>query len=150
MSFYFLAKHPEYQRQLAADPSLTTQAVDELLRLHAVVSLARTATREVELCGMAIKPGEQVLLSLATANRDPQITPEPTTARFDLARRQPHLGFGAGPHRCLGAPIATQIMAYALDSFHSRIREYRIPVDAPVWYSAGAMCTLHTLPLIWR
>lgn len=59
----------------------------------------------IEIGGSVIEAGSPILLGLAAANRDPAVFPDPD--RLDLARPQTgHLGFGFGPHVCLGAPLA--------------------------------------------
>ena len=101
-----LAQNPDQWELLRADPSLARAAFEETLRLETPIqTLFRTATRAVEVAGVTINDGEKVLLSLASANRDPRRWEEPT--RFDIRRRAPgHVGFGAGNHACVGQMIA--------------------------------------------
>jgi cytochrome P450 len=77
--------------------------IEELLRLYAPnQGFARTATRDVELRGRAIRAGERVALVLPSANRDPDVFDD--AERFEPARDpNPHLAFGHGPHKCPGA-----------------------------------------------
>lgn len=150
-SFRYLAGHPEYQRALAADSgALAGRAAEELLRLHSVVTVARTATRDTELAGVRISEGDRVLLNLSLADRDPHTYPDPATADFDRANRGGHVAFGFGPHRCLGARVATQWLTAALRDWHRRIPEYAVASDAVLRTGGGAVCTLRELPLIWE
>jgi cytochrome P450 len=65
----------------------------------------RTAAADVRLAGVTIPAGAEVAALLGAANRDPAVFAEPDT--FDVGRDpNPHLGFGAGLHFCLGAPLA--------------------------------------------
>jgi cytochrome P450 len=107
-----LLEHPEQQRQLRADPGLLEPAIEEMLRWWTpVMVFRRTATEAVTLCGADIEPGDKVVVSFLSANRDETVFGDPDT--FDI-HREPgrHLVFGHGPHFCLGALIArTQMRA---------------------------------------
>jgi cytochrome P450 len=105
-ALYLLAKHPEQRAQLAADPGMIPNAVEEVLRFESPVqNLKRTATRDVELRGVTIPRGAQVLLLYGSANRDERYFSRPE--RFDVGRSaKRHLAFGDGIHHCLGAPLA--------------------------------------------
>ncbi|MGC7102935.1 cytochrome P450 [Amycolatopsis lurida] len=148
-SFHYLAQHTDHQHQLAADPASSVRAAEELLRLHSVVNIARTATRDTTLADAHIAADDRVLLCLSLAGRDPDTYPHPTTA--DLARPATpgHLAFGAGPHRCLGARIATDALTAALREWHRSIPAYTIPAEADIQTGGGAVCSLDALPLTW-
>ncbi len=92
--------------ELVAEPALAPTAVEELLRFDAPLHLfQRTAFADVELAGVPVRAGERVALLFGSANRDPDAFAEPD--RLDVGRSpNPHLGFGAGIHFCLGAPLA--------------------------------------------
>jgi cytochrome P450 len=101
-----LLRHPGQLARLRADRGLTATAVEEMIRydppLHMFV---RTAAAEVQLGGVTIPAGAEVAALLGAANRDPEVFADPD--RFDVGRDpNPHLGFGAGLHFCLGAPLA--------------------------------------------
>ncbi|MER5307264.1 cytochrome P450 [Streptomyces sp. NPDC002773] len=101
-----LAEHPGEQRRLwNGEVSLDT-AVEELLRVHPpVLSFRRTAARDTELAGQAIRRGDKVVVFHASANHDERAFPDPH--RLDLGRTpNPHVSFGDGPHVCLGAHFA--------------------------------------------
>jgi cytochrome P450 len=102
-----LAERPGEWARLRADRSLVPRAVEELVRWTTpVISFLRTATVTTELSGQPIAAGEPVLLVYASANRDESVF-GPTADRIDLGRDpNPHVGFGFGPHFCLGAPLA--------------------------------------------
>jgi cholest-4-en-3-one 26-monooxygenase len=101
------AEHPDQWAVLRDDPEGTLDtAIEEVIRWASPVNyMARTATRDVELGGQVIRAGDKVALLYSSANRDEAVFEDPD--RFDV-RRTPnhHLGFGFGPHFCLGATLA--------------------------------------------
>jgi cytochrome P450 len=102
-----LMEHPEQMRMLKDDPSLIPNATEEILRWATpVFHFRRTATRDTELGGQAIKAGDKVVTWYISANRDPAMFPDPY--RFDVTRSpNDHVTFGpGGPHFCLGAHLA--------------------------------------------
>lgn len=81
-------------------------AVDEFLRFDAPIPFAaRTASEDVVLDGRRIRRGQSVVTLLGAANRDPARFAAPDAVALDRTPN-PHLAFGAGPHTCLGAPLA--------------------------------------------
>jgi len=101
-----LLRHPGQLSRVEEDRALVRTAAEEMIRydppLHMFV---RTAAAPVTVAGVAIGKGEQIAALLGAANRDPAVFADPDT--FDAARDpNPHLGFGAGLHFCLGAPLA--------------------------------------------
>jgi cytochrome P450 len=101
-----LFEHPEELDWLRRHPDLSAQAVEELLRYDGPVQIAsRVARDDLVLGGAAVRKGEQALVVLGAANRDPARHPNPD--RLDLKRTGPsHLAFGNGPHFCVGAGLA--------------------------------------------
>ncbi len=90
-----------------ADPGLLANAVEESVRLEPSASVIdRYAVRDVTLGTAAIRAGDLVRVSIAGANRDPGVFPEPD--RYDIRREDPdrHLSFARGPHFCFGAHLA--------------------------------------------
>ena len=93
--------------KLNADPDgLALTAVDEFLRFDAPLHLfERTATEDTEIGGVTIKKGQKIASLLGSANRDSAMFENPD--ELDLSRHpNPHIGFGAGIHFCIGAPLA--------------------------------------------
>ncbi|MER6352677.1 cytochrome P450 [Streptomyces sp. NPDC001634] len=101
-----LAEHPAAYDELRAGRHHLPLAVEELLRWHPpVLSFRRTAVRDTELAGQAIRAGDKVVVFHASANRDERVFAAPD--RLDLSRTpNPHVSFGDGPHVCLGAHFA--------------------------------------------
>jgi cytochrome P450 len=101
-----LHRYPDQRRVLLDDPGLTANAVEETLRWDAPSQFqGRTLTCDVELHGVTIPEGAFVLLLTGSANRDDREYDDPD--HFDVKRviERP-LGFGHGPHVCLGAALA--------------------------------------------
>ncbi len=101
-----LSQHPDQKALLANDLSLLPSATEEILRyVSPVISMRRTATRDTEISGQAIREDEKVVLFYPSANRDSDVFERPH--EFDI-RRDPnhHLAFGWGPHFCLGSNLA--------------------------------------------
>ena len=102
-----LLDHPDQRGLLVAEPQRIPDAVEEMIRFSAPVPHAtfRVTTEPVELDGIDVPAGQQVLVCIGGANHDPLVRDDPE--RFDV-RRPPrhHLGFGHGIHFCLGAPLA--------------------------------------------
>jgi cytochrome P450 len=102
-----LLQHPDQLAALRADPSLMTNATDEIVRwVSPVKHFMRTAHVPWELSGTAIEPGDWLLLSYQSANRDEAVFADPF--RFDVARpnASQSLAFGFGRHYCLGSHLA--------------------------------------------
>lgn len=116
-----LLDHPAAWQALVAAPALVPQAVEELIRFTAPVPHAtfRYATEDIDLDGVTVPAGKQVLVCLAAANRDPALTDG--ADRLDLQREdRRHLGFGYGPHFCLGASLARLETTIALSRLLER------------------------------
>jgi cholest-4-en-3-one 26-monooxygenase len=101
-----LIEHPAERARLLADRALMPTAVEEMLRWVApVMQFRRTAMRNATIRGQQIREGEKVSLWYGSANRDEEVFPD--AGRFDVGRSpNDHLGFGIGPHFCLGANLA--------------------------------------------
>ena len=121
-----LARHPAQRRKLAADPTLWTTALDELLRfVSPVQGLARATTREVEVGGARIPAGEQVLLLYGSANHDEAVFEN--AEALELARPSKlHWAFGRGIHTCLGASAARLEIRVALQELLSALGDFDV------------------------
>ena len=130
-----LVNNPAQRDLIVADPAVIPRAVEEILRIEAAVAAGRRATRDVELGGVSIAEGDQLLLMLCSANRDPDAFPNP--ADFDINRSpNRHLSFGAGVHRCLGSHLGRVELTIALEELHRRIPDYQlVESDPPIFHS---------------
>lgn len=133
--------------RLRATPELAAGAVEETLRYEpAFQFVVRVATEDVELGGHRVGRGQQVVCVLGAANRDPAQVPDPE--RFD-PRRSPnhHLGFGYGPHFCIGAQLARMEAKIGIETLLHRLEGLELATDAPVWRPAFGVRSLATLPV---
>lgn len=121
------ADNPDQWRRLRDDPTLMGSAVEEILRWTTpVISFMRTATRDVDLGGTAIKVGDPVLMLYQSANRDPREF-GPTAGEFDVGRSpNHHLAFGFGAHFCIGAALARMELRILLEELLARFEDLTV------------------------
>lgn len=151
MTAMLLADRSRYA-QIVADPSLVPGAVEEALRFDTNPSLGvpRYISEDIELGGEHIPRGSTVIVSPAIANRDPKRFAEPE--RMDLRRtNNQHLSFGAGPHFCLGAPLARAELQEVLGVLTSRMPGLRLAVEpSELVVKTGLIVVgLERLPVTW-
>jgi cytochrome P450 len=149
--FRHLATHPDHRRRLIADPELIPSAVEESLRFYTIVfGDGRKVTRDLDFHGAKLKKGDMVYGLVAGANRDPRVYERADEFVLDRKKNH-HLGFASGPHRCLGAHLARREMQVAVDEWLRLIPDFRIAADEPlVERGGGAMTALQGLPLVWE
>jgi cytochrome P450 len=131
-----LLRHPDQLATLRSSPDKMSAAVEEFLRYDAPVphSTFRYALEPISLGGVTIPAGAQVIINLASANRDPDRYPDPEA--LDIERTDTrHLAFGHGIHFCLGAPLARMEGQLALSSLLHRFPALRLagPDDRLHW-----------------
>lgn len=122
---------PDQLDALHEERSLIPNAAQEIIRWQSPVThMRRTATRDTELAGQAIREGEKIILWYISANRDESVFPDGD--RFDVRRENArrHLAFGHGIHRCVGARLAEIQIATLIEEIVER--NWRIvPQGAP-------------------
>jgi cytochrome P450 len=102
-----LNQFPAEYDKLRANPALVESAVSEMIRWQTpVIHMRRTAVRDTELGGRAIKAGDKVVMWYISGNRDPEAIDDPDSFTIDRARPRQHLSFGFGIHRCVGNRLA--------------------------------------------
>lgn len=128
-----LLQHAEQMALLRGQPQLIPSAIEEFLRYEPSTQKAlRYATADGELRGKQIGTGQAVILLLASANRDPAVFPDPD--RLDITRTgNRHLGFGAGIHFCLGAPLARLEGQIAISTLLRRYPRIDLLAEQPEW-----------------
>ncbi|MFC3997347.1 cytochrome P450 [Nocardiopsis sediminis] len=152
-SVHVLFTHPDAHAELRADPGLLPKAVEELLRfvpLDAHVAFARYAREDVELSGTLIRAGEAVLPVLTSANRDTAAFGDPD--RLDFHReRNPHIAFGHGVHRCVGAALAKAELEEGLRTLFTRLPGLRpaVPPEEMEFREGIQVRILRHLPVAW-
>jgi cytochrome P450 len=132
-----LLLHRAQLELLRDDHSLVHQAVDEVLRFEpAALSTTRHTTVDVEVRGRVIPAGQNVLFSLAAANRDPDRFDHPD--EFDITRPDIRpLTFGAGVHNCIGAALAHMEAEIALIALIDGAPELRLRDEHCTWQQAN-------------
>jgi cytochrome P450 len=148
-----LLDHPDQLALVRDDPGRLPGAVEELLRFTAPVPHAtfRVTTAPIELDGVTLPSGHQVLVSVGAANRDPAFVAEPD--RLDVTRPpRRHLAFGHGAHHCLGAPLARLEAAVAFRRLLGRFPDLRlaVPRDDLAWSHGDGLVLrgLEALPVV--
>ena len=124
-----LGENPDQLADLAENPSLVPNAIEELLRYEPPgPHVARWVAEDVEFHGQTIPAGSALLLMLASANRDERHFDDPD--RFDIHRRPGGLlTFGRGAHFCLGAPLARLEGRVALEEVLKRFPKWEVDID---------------------
>jgi cytochrome P450 len=125
-----LLRNPDQFDLLRADAALAASAVEETLRYDAPVQMTGRVVRGgMKVGDVAAPDGALLLLLLAAAGRDPEVFADPD--RFDIRRGATgHLAFAAGPHFCLGAPLARLEATIVLQAFATRVIEAELDPDA--------------------
>lgn len=143
-----LARHPELQAELRANPDSIVEATEELLRCYSFTGPVRRVTRDTEIGGVSLKQGEHVFIYLGAVDLDPREFPDPE--RFDLEREtNNHLIFGAGPHRCLGSHLARIELQALYQVVLARLPEFRLDPDKRPVFHPGNVLSVSSLPIRW-
>ncbi len=117
-----LLRVPSAQRR----PVDTDTAVNELVRFAGPVHVeSRGCVRDTTLGGQRIRKGQVLSMFLGAANRDPAVFDDPGVLHWDRTPNR-HLGFGRGPHACLGAQVAVQIARVAFGAITHRYPDARL------------------------
>jgi len=123
-----LLQDPERYAELRENPDAVPNAIEEMLRyLSNGTGLLRVATVDTELAGVPIKAGDYVVVAIHTANHDPAQFDHPERLDFERGRTA-HLGFGHGPHQCVGQQIARLELKAALSTLPRRVPSLRLAV----------------------
>ena len=124
-------QRPDQVALLRENPrGITETALEEFMRFDAPLHLfERTATADTELGGVSIKEGQKIAALIGSANRDETVFSNPES--MDLTRDpNPHIGFGAGIHFCLGAPLARLEMSVSLPALWERYPHMQLAGEA--------------------
>lgn len=145
-SLWYLAQNPGEQERLRAE-GVSKTAVEELVRWNSPVQgLGRTVTEDTELDGCPLKKGDKVMLMWAAGNRQESVFPDADHMDFER-RPNPHLGFGHGPHKCVGLNLGKLMLRVALEEFLERIGPFELAdPDGIVWVGGETRGIKH-LPL---
>ena len=144
-----LLQHPEQFSRLQADPGLAPSAVEELLRFDSPVQFdGRHAFEEVDLAGVPVPEGGDVVTILGAANRDPARFSDPD--RLDLRREEgPPLSFASGIHFCLGAALARVEGQIVFGKLLDRFADMELASAEPEWKNRITLRGLAQLPVVF-
>jgi cytochrome P450 len=145
-----LAEHPDQLAELARDPSLVPNAIEELLRFESPSPVqGRYVMQDVEHYGTKLPAGSIVLLLTASANRDERKFPD--ADRFDIHREiDHHLAFGYGVHFCLGAALARLEGRVALEEVLERFPSWEVDWSHAVQAHTSTVRGWERLPVFTR
>ena len=139
-----LLRRPDLLEAVRADRSLLRPAIEESVRWEPTDPMfSRWVAEDTELCGTALPKGSVLHLGLGAANRDPARWDHPDT--YDPGRPlKPTLGFGGGPHICLGMHVARAEMSVGIGALLDRLPNLRLDPDAEPpevigYYERGVM-----------
>lgn len=151
-----LATEPETVdrlREASVDDRLTAKFVEESLRLYPPShGLWRSPRRDVEIAGVTIPAGSQVVMMFASANDDERQFPNPRELDLDRANGISHLTFGMGIHRCVGAPLARMEIRIAAQEIVRRLDNIQlaVPREELTYVDTLVTHTLERLPLTFE
>lgn len=148
--FMHLARNPEQQAALRANPALIPDAADELMRRYPTVSVTRNCVQDSEIDGVTIKAGDLIYVPSVLHNLDPRSFEDPEVVDFSrkLAPIK-HTTMGAGPHRCVGAGLARMEAIVVLKEWLSRVPEFRLAVGVRPSFRPGNVGSLAVLGIDW-
>lgn len=154
LSLLTLLHYPDQMALLRSNPAILPTAVEELVRFIQLggrdVLLPRIATEDIELGGVTVPAGDALLCAWTVANRDPAAFSDPD--RLDLTRTDnPHLGFGAGVHHCVGIQLGRLVLHEALYGLLQKLPRLAlaVPVSELRFKPDQFLRGLEFLPIRW-
>jgi cytochrome P450 len=149
-AMWLLVRHPDQLVLLRSEPDLMRGFVEEALRIESPVQgQPRITTRDAEIGGVPVPAGTIVIVRFGAANHDSAEFVAPR--RFDIRRANAsnHLAFGAGPHFCIGAPLARQEMQLAFTILLQRLDDIELarPLPEPAHHPSLFYLRLRELPI---
>jgi cytochrome P450 len=143
-----LARNPDLQEQLRANPKLVPEATEELLRRYTFTIPPRTVARDMVFEGVQMKARERAMLFLPAADLDPK--EYAGSDQFDLNRENKvHIAFNAGPHRCLGSHLARVELQVINEVLTTRLPRFRLDPQRPPTFHCGHVVGVDSLHLLW-
>ncbi len=123
---YYFAKYPDQWDLLRDRPDLIPNAVEEVVRMSTPIrAFSRYVAEDTEIAGVSLKQGARVIAVYASANRDDRFWNDPD--RFDITRNlRKHVGFGHGPHTCMGLHLARREMVNLLEAMRTRVARWQM------------------------
>jgi cytochrome P450 len=145
---HYLIEHPEDAARLMSEPGIWPHAMDEFVRWSSPAPcMGRTARYDTEVAGCPVPAGSRVMLLFGSANHDEQEFPEPDKVILDRHPNR-HLGFGMGPHRCLGSHLAKAQMALTVQKLLPALKDWRVEDPAKITWNASVTRGMTSLPVV--
>jgi cytochrome P450 len=147
-----LIEHPDQLALLREHPEIIENAANELIRyVSPVKHFIRTCQATTTVGGVTFEPGDVVLLSYASANRDEAVFPDPFALDLRRENAGSHLAFGFGPHFCLGAHLARMEVRSLFKELVGRLDTVEL-VSEPTFVQSRLVSGPKTLPVryTWR
>jgi cytochrome P450 len=145
-----LAQDDQLRARVAADPSLIAELIEESVRHEsAVAATGRTVRVDTTLEDVRLSPGDRLLLTWGSGNRDERYFPDGGEFRLGRERAQPQLGWGAGAHRCLGMHLARLELRVIFEELLAAIPDFRLAAGADPQRTYGVIRGVRTLPIVW-
>lgn len=132
---WLFATHPDQWDLVREDPRLMSSALSEVLRMESPIQdFSRFVERDINVDGVVLPAGSRAIVFYGSGNRDERRYPDPD--RFDVRRRPgDHLGFGAGPHACVGMYLARMEMLAIFTALAERVRRFEVVEAEPVLHN---------------
>ena len=146
-----LAEHPDQRRELAANPTLIPQAIEELLRFEPPAPhVARYVTRDVEFHGQTVREGSVMMMLIGAAVRDHRQFP-PDGDVFDIHREvRQHLAFSVGTHYCLGSALARLEGRVALEEILKRFPDWEVDMTSAMLSPTSTVRGWESMPAVLK
>jgi cytochrome P450 len=142
-----LSRNPADRDRLRSGELAWDQAIEEFIRFSSPVQgLKRTALADTEIDGAPICKGEAIMALIGSANRDDTVFEDAARCKLDRAEN-PHLGFGAGAHICLGRHLARLEVRILLQAVLERLPDYVVAEDFKPEYVVGETRGMKALPV---
>ncbi|MGA2952896.1 MAG: cytochrome P450 [Caulobacteraceae bacterium] len=149
-SLHYIARHPDVRSTILArleDETFWGPAVDEFLRYSTPTQiLKRKVTAPTELQGQKLEAGDDLMICYGSANHDERKFADPEKVILDRSPN-PHLTFGAGPHRCIGQYFARVFLRSAIRGVMRRMPDFAVADDFTPHYQVGEARAMISLPV---
>lgn len=146
--FLFLARNPEHRQELAANPEIIPEAVEEFLRRYPIVTIGREVRNDIEFHGVQLKAGEMIATPTPLGGTDERFNENPLALDFHRTERN-SAAFGTGHHICPGKTLARTEIGITLEEWMRRIPDFELAPGAEVTFTGGIVGVVDGVPLVW-
>lgn len=146
--FLYLARNPDQQARLRANPQDIPKAIEELLRVFSPVHASRMATRDTEIDGVEIRKGDWVTILTGLGSLDRCEFHNPDSVDIDRTSNR-HFAFGFGNHFCMGSHLARRELKIAIEEWLTRVPPFELALPEPPPMRGGFIFGVKSLDLRW-